>query len=44
MRFFWLNVHLGYDFSFFMGKPLSYYNFEALKKEIEQLEIEYNNQ
>jgi hypothetical protein len=44
MRFFWLNVHCGYDFSFYMGKPLSFYNFEELKKSIEKLEIEYNNQ
>ena len=38
MRFFELHTYLGYDFSFFMGKPLNYYDYTALKKEIEKLE------
>ena len=42
MRFFQLQTYLLQDFSFYMGKPLSYYDYELLKKEIKNLENLYN--
>ena len=38
MRFFELHYILGIDFSFYMGKPLSWYNWEGLKKTIAEME------
>jgi len=44
MRFFTLHVNLGLNFTIYMGKPLSFYNFEAVKKEVEKMQIDYENQ
>lgn len=39
-----LLVRLGYDIRPLMGKPLTYYNFEKVQREVNKLEIELEEQ
>ena len=39
-----LMVYTGYDFSDYLGKPLSYFNYDGVKKYIKKLEKEYKGQ
>jgi hypothetical protein len=41
-RFFELKTYLAHDYTFYMGKPLNYYDYDKLKKEINNLEKLYN--
>jgi hypothetical protein len=43
-RFFELLTLCGYSITDYMGKPLSYYNFEGLTAAIDKLEEELNQQ
>lgn len=44
MQFFTLHVNLGLNFTFYMGKPLSFYNFNEVKKEVEKMQQELQKQ
>ena len=35
-----LMVYTGYDFADYMGKPLSYFNYDGVKKYIKELQSE----
>lgn len=37
-----LMVYTGYDFADYMGKPLSYFNYDGVKKYIKELQSEYD--
>jgi hypothetical protein len=39
-----LMVHTGYDIAPYMGKPLSYYDYDKVKKSIKELQSIYDKQ
>jgi len=41
-RYVELQIYLGYDTAWIFGRPLSYFNYNAMKKRIQELENEYN--
>lgn len=43
-KFFELLIFNGYDITFFIGKPLSYYDYDRLEKRVQELEKEQEEQ
>lgn len=43
-KFFELLIFSGYDITFYIGKPLSYYDYDKLEKRVKELEQEQQDQ